>query len=123
MNYKKCSHCGQTLPITNFYISSRALDGRQSYCKACMKLLTYKVKDDSFIPRKRSNRNDTDFIASLAADFKFLNKKQKKVLYQDLMEIYREFNQPTDTKSPLHRTMDSVNAYLHTNDKNNKNGK
>ena len=32
---KTCACCGETKPVTEFYLSAKAKDGRQSYCKSC----------------------------------------------------------------------------------------
>lgn len=32
---KRCSKCGKELPDSDFYKSSKASDGLQSYCKEC----------------------------------------------------------------------------------------
>jgi hypothetical protein len=34
---KKCSHCGEEKPVTDFYINNRAKDGRSSWCVECTK--------------------------------------------------------------------------------------
>ena len=37
MNEKKCSKCGRTLSLDNFYKRTSAKDGVQPYCKECHK--------------------------------------------------------------------------------------
>ena len=36
METKKCKHCGQELPVSEFFRKASAKDGMQSWCKQCM---------------------------------------------------------------------------------------
>lgn len=48
MEMKKCAKCGRELPLKEFGILSRNLDGRNQYCKDCVN----KWQRDSYAKRK-----------------------------------------------------------------------
>jgi hypothetical protein len=37
MDTKKCGHCKEILPLTNFHACKREKDGKQQWCKSCRK--------------------------------------------------------------------------------------
>lgn len=39
---KKCSHCGQLKPVSDFYRKSNTKDGLQTYCKSCQAEVSHK---------------------------------------------------------------------------------
>ncbi len=51
---KKCYHCKQTLPLTDFHIKRASPDGHRSYCKACAIEIT-----------KRKYHSDSSYRQSL----------------------------------------------------------
>ena len=56
---KRCPVCGRVLPLSHFYQSRTARDGRQSYCKGCQR--RYKEKH----PSKEYKQNHGDKSLSL----------------------------------------------------------
>lgn len=39
---KKCSRCGETKPVSEFYRNARISDGYDTYCKECKRSLNHK---------------------------------------------------------------------------------
>jgi hypothetical protein len=40
---KTCTHCKEAKPFEDFYACKHTKDGRQSWCKACVKALSKEV--------------------------------------------------------------------------------
>lgn len=47
METKKCSSCGNELPISQFHKNAATKDGLQPYCKACIKAKRDKIMHGS----------------------------------------------------------------------------
>lgn len=50
---KECSKCGKVLPVDEFYVSTRTVDGRYGWCKSCC----------AASKRERYNKNNADKVA------------------------------------------------------------
>ena len=79
---KKCTHCGRLLPVENFSLNKKNLDGRQSLCKECQKEL-YKAWVER---RKAKKAEDSETVK----DFKEWRKSNNKVIKNETMETTNE---------------------------------
>ena len=70
---KKCVHCGQEKPVTEFYKDSHTRDGLQSWCKQCS-----------------NSRNK-----------KTVEKKEKELLEAAQEHLERMQQQETEARKPL----------------------
>lgn len=43
--YKRCSWCRELRPLNDFYVSAKSKDGRQSWCKECLKKRRKELKE------------------------------------------------------------------------------
>jgi hypothetical protein len=54
MEQKRCTKCGETKPLSEFYRNKRKPDGRHSWCKACMR--EYQAKYNQTAKGRESQR-------------------------------------------------------------------
>ena len=50
---KKCPHCGEVKPSTEFYANKSRKDGLAGYCKECQKELSKEVYKKNYAPKRR----------------------------------------------------------------------
>ena len=71
---KRCSHCGEELPESEFYRNETRRDGLDSYCKYCRKENSMKYTEAGQERHAKRMREDPEY--------------RKKIL-----EYYREYNE------------------------------
>ena len=74
---KKCSRCGETLAVANFYKDKNTKTGYSSYCKTCKSLFDRKDRDKHAEKRKVASKkwreNNADLKKAKAKEYRLNN--------------------------------------------------
>lgn len=95
---KRCSKCGETKPLGEYYSERRAPDGKRAQCKACHRLQVTSYRDsDPARTRKRAKayyRKNKVALNAYSRSYREDNresiKEQKKGYFRDNKTAFRE---------------------------------
>lgn len=99
---KRCSKCGNELPLTEFHISRNSADGYQGYCKTCKSLA---AKESYVRSKERESSGDAKSLVKVYSNpelakytprelmielksrgfrWEYMLEPQKKIMYDKL---------------------------------------
>lgn len=81
---KRCSHCGEELPETEFYRRKGSRDGLDYWCKTCRKIDNMKHQEASQIRHKQRMMTDSTYREHRREyERKYRETHKKKYEYKD----------------------------------------
>ena len=99
---KKCSKCGEILPVENFFKQKNAYDGLNSSCKDCYKkyhIKYYENNQDEIKLKKRKYREEhREEISEYQRKYRELHPNKNKDYYYTHKEELKEIKRAIDKK-------------------------
>lgn len=74
---KRCSHCGEELPESEFYRNKTRRDGLDSYCKYCRKENSMKYTEAGQERHAKRMKEDPEYRKKILEYYREYNEKRK----------------------------------------------